>query len=210
MRFPYEFFYVLLLRFPCEIVCCLLHNFLKRFHSFLPFWDVLLKFVAFCCILFWRDFLMRFHAFLAVMRFLDEISCFLAAEFSFWWCDVRTVEADVEGCGSLSEHDGLLDVVLFCVCKLGGSLAWDECKLGGGWWKCECVGRQKKLCQQHALHQVDTWPEHALVMQGGSLGGLGQWRAVCNLKSVCLLWAVTVFGSGLLLSPSFLARWLWL
>jgi hypothetical protein len=26
---------------------------------------------------------MRLHACLAVMRFLDEISCFLAAEFSF-------------------------------------------------------------------------------------------------------------------------------
>jgi hypothetical protein len=35
---------------------------------------------------------MRFHAGLAIMRFLDGISCFLAAEFSFRWCDVRTVE----------------------------------------------------------------------------------------------------------------------
>ena len=29
---------------------------------------------------------------------------------------------DVEGCGRLSVHDGLLGVVWFCVCKLGGSL----------------------------------------------------------------------------------------
>jgi hypothetical protein len=47
---------------------------------------------------------------------------------------------DVEGCGRLSVHDGLFDVVWFCMCKLGGSLAWDEYKLsGGGWCKCECV-----------------------------------------------------------------------
>jgi hypothetical protein len=26
------------------------------------------------------------------MRYLDEIACFLAAEYSFWWCDVRAVE----------------------------------------------------------------------------------------------------------------------
>jgi hypothetical protein len=30
---------------------------------------------------------------------------------------------DVEGCGRLSVHDGSLDVVWFCVCKLGCSLA---------------------------------------------------------------------------------------
>ena len=32
----------------------------------------------------------------------------------------------VEGCGRLSVHDGLLDVAMFCVYKLGGSLAGDE------------------------------------------------------------------------------------
>jgi hypothetical protein len=39
---------------------------------------------------------------------------------------------DVEGCGRLSVHDGVLDVAWFCVSKLGGSLAGDECKTGGG------------------------------------------------------------------------------
>ena len=34
----------------------------------------------------------------------------------------------------------------FCVWKLGGSLAGDECKWGCGWWKYECVGRQEGLC----------------------------------------------------------------
>jgi hypothetical protein len=61
-----------------------------------------------------------------------------------------------EGCGRLSVHDGLLDVAWFCVCKLGGSLAGDECKLGGGWIKVrvrwETEGFAWKLsdfCHQH-------------------------------------------------------------
>jgi hypothetical protein len=29
-----------------------------------------------------------------------------------------------------------------------------------------------------------TYPEHALVIQGGSLGGLGWWSDVCNLRNV--------------------------
>ena len=37
--------------------------------------------------------------------------------------------------------------------------------------------------------------EHALVIQGGSVGSLGCW-SVCNLKNVCVLWAVTVFYQG--------------
>ncbi len=36
--------------------------------------------------------------------------------------------------GRLSVHGGLLVVAWICVCKLGGSLAGDECKLGGGGW----------------------------------------------------------------------------
>jgi hypothetical protein len=36
-------------------------------------------------------------------------------------------------------------------------------------------------------------PEHALVIPGGLFGSLGWWSDVCNLKSVCLLWAVTAF-----------------
>jgi hypothetical protein len=44
-------------------------------------------------------------------------------------------EVDVEGCGRLSVHDGLLEVAWFCVCRLGGgSLLGDESKLGGGGW----------------------------------------------------------------------------
>ncbi len=34
---------------------------------------------------------------------------------------------DVEGCGRLSVRDGLFDVAWFCVHKLGGSLAGDDC-----------------------------------------------------------------------------------
>ena len=51
-------------------------------------------------------------------------------------------EVDVEGCGRLSVHDGLLDVAWFCVCKLGVSLAGDECKLCDGWLKFKYIGRQ--------------------------------------------------------------------
>ncbi len=35
---------------------------------------------------------MRVRACLAVVRCLDEMPCFLAAEYSYWWRDVRTVE----------------------------------------------------------------------------------------------------------------------
>ena len=67
------------------------------------------------------------------MRCLDEMTYFLAVEFLFDG-DVRTVERwMLKDGGRLSVHDGLLDVAWFCVCKLGGSLAGDECKLGGGW-----------------------------------------------------------------------------
>ncbi len=99
----------------------------------------------------------------------------------------------------MSVHDGLLDVAWFCVCKLGGSLAGKECKLGGGGWcECEWVGRQKGLCgsclirvtSMHCIKSIrmfeddGTSPEHAIVIQGGSLGGLGWWSDVCNLKIV--------------------------
>jgi hypothetical protein len=38
-------------------------------------------------------------------------------------------EVDVEGCGRLNVHDGLLDVAWLCVYKLCGSLAGDECNV---------------------------------------------------------------------------------
>ncbi len=85
--------------------------------------------------------------------------------FLVMWCkDGGNV--DVERCGRLSVHDGLGDVAWFCVCKLGG----------GGWWKCECVGRQKGLIGRclicvTSMHYA-TSPEHTLVIQGGSLGVL--------------------------------------
>ena len=52
----------------------------------------------------------------------------------------------VEGCGRLSVTYTMVSWTL-CVQVgwfVGGG---DECKLGvDGWWKCECVGRQKCLC----------------------------------------------------------------
>ena len=93
---------------------------LMRRHSFCPLRVVVIRWYAFCCTLFARDIVMRCHGFwgrkelfvwdftsffLSVMLYLDEMTCFLAAEYSFWWCDVRTdggeVE-DVEGCERLS------------------------------------------------------------------------------------------------------------
>ena len=68
------------------------------------------------------DILMRFpydnSCFLAVVRFPNDNSRLLALVRFAW----------------------------FCLCKLGGSLAGDECKFCGvGWCKCECIGRQKGL-----------------------------------------------------------------
>ncbi len=44
---------------------------------------------------------------------------------------------DVEGCGRLSVHDGLLDVAWFCVCKLVGSLAGMDVSALGDRTVCE-------------------------------------------------------------------------
>ncbi len=97
--FPMRFHaFLLLWDCPYEICRVLLHIF--------SLWDVLVSFYAFGRTIFVRDILMRWHAFFrpwrvwrlrfhasfALMRFLDEITCFLAADISFWWCDVRTVE----------------------------------------------------------------------------------------------------------------------
>ena len=72
------------------------------------------------------------------------MSFFLAADFFVLMVGCKEAgEEDVEGCGRLRVHDGLLDVAWFCVYTLGGSLAGDECKWGCGWWKYEFVGRQK-------------------------------------------------------------------
>ncbi len=97
---------------------------------------------------------MRFHNVCSsVMLYLDEMTCFLAAEYSFWWCGVRAeggkVE-DMEGCGRLSVHDGLLDVARFLCVEVGWFVGQrNDCKFyggaGGGWWKYECVGRQKNV-----------------------------------------------------------------
>jgi hypothetical protein len=65
----------------CEILCFLLNNFRMRYPYESP---------LFCGSV--SALRMRLHACLAVMRCLDDISCFSAADFSFWWLDVRTVE----------------------------------------------------------------------------------------------------------------------
>jgi hypothetical protein len=144
---------------PLCFFCCLLHNFLWDFMLFVPMrfpYEIL-------CVLH-CNFRMRFSfeiLYFLLHNFFVRLLCWFHA---FFW-----------------------EVAWFCVCKLGGSLAGEECKLdGGGRWKCECVGRQKGLCgsclirvtSMHYMKSIRmfeddiTWPEHALVMQGGSLGGL--------------------------------------
>ncbi len=49
-------------------------------------------------------------------------------------------EVDVEGCGRLSEHDGLWNVEGFSVCRCGASLA-GKMLCGSGWSKCLSVER---------------------------------------------------------------------
>jgi hypothetical protein len=110
----------------------------------------------------------------------------------------------VKGCERFNVRDGLLDVAWFCACKLGGSLA-GEMKVSfreGGWYNCACVRRQKDQCRSclvrvtsvhysKSIRMFEDDLEHALVIRGGSLGGLG-WRSdVCTLKSV-YLWAVKI------------------
>ncbi len=196
------------MRFPYEFVCVLLHAFPMRFpHEiscfFEPLWDVLVRLYAFCCTIFVRDILMRVHAFLgryelcvwdfvlfclAVVRRLDEMSWFSAAEFSCWWCDVRTVESWM-----LKDAEDWVYTMVYWTLRGFVCASWvvrlvgKECKLGGGQvqvrvrWEAEgFVWKLFDSCHQHALHQksirmfedVVTWPEHAFVMQGGSLGGL--------------------------------------
>jgi hypothetical protein len=54
---------------------------------------------------------MKCHACLAVMRCLDEMSCFFASDVFVLMVVFREVgEVDVEGCGRLRVHDSLLDV----------------------------------------------------------------------------------------------------
>jgi hypothetical protein len=71
-----------------------------------PMWNVIVRLCAFSCTVFVWDNLLKFRAlfrryelcvrdfilFSALMRFLDKISCFLVAELSTWWCDLKTVE----------------------------------------------------------------------------------------------------------------------
>jgi hypothetical protein len=66
---------------------------------------------------------------MALMRFGPNGRIF----FLMVWCKDGG-EVDVEGCGRLSIHYGLLDVGWFCVRKLGGSMAGDECQFCGGGW----------------------------------------------------------------------------
>jgi hypothetical protein len=144
-------------------------------------------------------------------------------------------EVHVEGCGRLGVHDVFFGrCVVLCV-QVGWFVAcascgggWCNCELH---WETEgslcvqvvvvvgaiarCIGGREGLCESCLMHDIEsirmfendvTCPDHALVIQGGSLGGFGWWCDVCDLKNGCFLWAVTVLWSGCFLRPSFLAR----
>ncbi len=149
------------------------------------------------------------------MRFLGEISCFLAAVFSFWWCDVRTEKRWM----LKDAGDWVYTMVYWTlrgfVCASwvvrwrGTNVSWVVVAVGasasglGDIRVCvEVVWFVSPACitsRSIRIFEDDvTWLDYAIVIQGGSLGGFGWWSDVCNLKNVCLFWAVRVFWSGFL------------
>jgi hypothetical protein len=60
--------FLTVMRCPFEIVCFLLHNFRTRYPDEISRYKLCIRFHNTC---------------LFVMRYLDEMTCFLAAEFSF-------------------------------------------------------------------------------------------------------------------------------
>jgi hypothetical protein len=100
-------------------------------------------------------------------------------------------------------------------CKLGVSLARDECKLsGGGWRKCECVRRQKCFCgscqirvtRMHYIKSIRMFEDDVTcnVTCTSSInsikevhsGFLGWWSDVCNLKNFCIFGLFEYFDQG--------------
>ncbi len=73
-------FFLAVMRYPCELWC------FAQFSCETSGWNVMLLGGPL------RALRVRVRACLATVRCLDEMACFLAAEFSCWWCDVRTVE----------------------------------------------------------------------------------------------------------------------
>jgi hypothetical protein len=94
MRFLYAIFCVLIQIFVSNLLMRFRAFLLMRFRAFWPLWGVLLRVYSFWCTI--RFFMLcgryEISCFFAVMRFPYEISCFWLPNFSFWWCDVRTVE----------------------------------------------------------------------------------------------------------------------
>ena len=149
-RFPNEIscFLAVMMRCPYGDICrVLLHTFLMRFRAFWPLWDVC-RCVSFlrhrfrtrypdeisCLFGPLRVLRNRLHACLVVMRCLDEMSSFLAAEFSFWWCDARTVERWIlKDAGDWAYYAMVYWTLRGFVCASWVvRMAGDECKLGGG------------------------------------------------------------------------------
>jgi surface protein len=129
------------------------------------------------------------------MRCLDEISCFLAAEFLMVWCKDGG-EMDVEGCGRLVCANWVVRWremnVSWVVVSVQVRVRWE---IKGCVWS--------DSCHQHALHQVDTyvwgWRSVTWTCSCDSRRftqgfWLEKWRTY--LKNFCVLWSVWVFWSG--------------
>ncbi len=167
----------------------------------------------FCCILFWWDFLTRFHALLAVMR--CPLWEFMSLVHNFctrypWW-------------------HFMLFWGLYELCVWDFMLVWPWCDflmrfhafwlpniffdgVIEGQWRGGCW-RMREIEIECTRSYVWGWCNVTWTCSCDSrrfTRGLGWWSDVCNLKNVCLLWAVTVFWSGFFLLPSFLACWLWM
>ena len=74
-------------RCPCELWCFFAAQF--SCEIYISGWDVMLLWGVGALL---RALRVRVGACLAVVQCLDEMTRFLAAECSCWWCDVRTVE----------------------------------------------------------------------------------------------------------------------
>ncbi len=150
-------------------------DFLTRlcaFCSALIVWDFLMKCNAFCLAIFLKDFLSLFHAFMN--RYEISVTRCMLFPYEMSW-------------DFLMRLHGVLDVTRFLyelTCFLLQN--WRRGLGRRGWWNIYvekgliivgCEWRLSSVLAMMRFPRAITWPEHALVMQGGSLGvfGLVEW-----------------------------------
>ncbi len=152
----------------------------------------------------------------AVTRFAYETSSFFGRyEIPWWdfmlfcWCDIRTIKRwMLKDAGEWVYTMAYWTLRGFvCVCKLGGSLAGGECKLGGGGWSAlwdrrvcvkvvlspACIASSRYVCLRW---RNVTWACSCDSLRFTSGFGLLEWCMYAVWRMICLLWAVWVFWSG--------------